>query len=129
MNAGNGWQTIAFDKAATGRYLVLECLSTHDGQPLSIAELHLRSAEGNRISREPWRVKYADSENENGNHNADKTFDLQESTYWQTQRNAEGPHLIMIDLGSEQTVSALDYLPRAEQGAPGSLKDCRIFVF
>lgn len=23
MNAGNGWQTIAFDKAATGRYLVL----------------------------------------------------------------------------------------------------------
>ena len=129
MNAGNGWQTIAFDKAATGRYLGLECLSTHDGQPLSIAELHLRSAEGNRISREPWRVKCADSENEKGNHNADKTFDLQESTYWQTQRNAEGPHLIMIDLGSEQTVSALDYLPRAEQGAPGSLKDCRIFVF
>jgi len=44
-------------------------------------------------------------------------------------RGASFPHLIVIDLGSEQTVSALEYLPRAEQGAPGSVKDFRVFVY
>ena len=56
-------------------------------------------------------------------------FDLQESTFWQTERNAALPHLLVIDLGSEQTVSALEYLPRAEEGAPGSVKDFKIYLY
>ena len=76
-----------------------------------------------------WIAKYADSENENGNHTLDKVYDLQESTYWQTTKGAGFPHLIVIDLGSVQTVKALEYLPRAEQGAPGSVKDYKIFVY
>ena len=80
------------------------------------------------MSREPWVAHYADSENLNGNHTLDKVFDLQESTYWQTERNAEFPHLMVIDLGSEQTVTAVEYLPRAEEGAPGSIKDFKIFL-
>jgi beta-galactosidase len=35
---------------------------------------------------------------------------------------------MVIDLGKEQTVTALEYLPRAEQGAPGSLKNFRVFL-
>ena len=59
----------------------------------------------------------------------DKVYDLQESTYWQTVKGSGFPHLLVIDLGSEQTIKALEYLPRAEQGAPGSIKDFKIFVY
>ena len=128
--AGNGWQTFRLDTPQKGRYLAIECLSTQkDGDRVAIAELYLQGADGKRLSREPWTVKYADSENENGNHLGDKVFDLQESTFWQTERNAALPHLLVIDLGSEQTVSALEYLPRAEEGAPGSVKDFKIYLY
>ena len=129
FQSGNGWQTIRFPHPQKGRYLAIECLSTHqDASQVAIAEIYLRGTNGQRLSRELWTAKYASSENENGNHMLDKTFDLQESTFWQTERKAAFPHLLVIDLGSEQTVSALEYLPRAEQGAPGSVKDYRIFL-
>ena len=130
MKSGNGWQTVKFAKQVKGRYLAVECSSMHDGKDVAaIAELYLQGANGKRLSRESWTTKYADSEEENGNHTGDKVYDLQESTYWQTVKGSGLPHLLVIDLGSVQTVSALEYLPRAEQGAPGSLKDYRIFVY
>lgn len=129
LKAGNGWQTVTFPTAVKGRYVAIECLSTHSSDQVAIAELYMQSTDGSRLSREPWTVKYADSENEIGNHTGDKVYDLQESTYWQTQRGADFPHLLVIDLGSEQTVKALEYLPRAEQGAPGCVKNCRIFIY
>jgi beta-galactosidase len=130
FKAGNGWQTINFANDAEGRYLAIECLSTQkEGDCVAIAELYLQNPGGHRISREPWTMKYADSEEENGNHTGDKVFDLQESTYWQTEKGASAPHLLVIDLGSVQTVGALEYLPRAEQGAPGSVKNFRVFLY
>ena len=130
FKVGNGWQTITLPQAAKGRYLAIEINSTQSGDDVAaIAELYLQGTDGKRISREPWIAKYADSENENGNHTLDKVYDLQESTYWQTTKGAGFPHLIVIDLGSVQTVKALEYLPRAEQGAPGSVKDYKIFVY
>ena len=130
FKAGNGWQTVKFPATANGRYLAIECLSAQDGKDqMAIAELYLQGSDGKRLSREPWTAKYADSEEDNGNHTLDKVYDLQESTYWQTVRGASLPHLMVIDLGSVQTVTALEYLPRAEQGAPGSVKDYRIFIY
>ena len=130
FKAGNGWQTIQFGKTAKGRYLAIECLSTQkDGDRVAIAELYVQGSDGKRLSREPWTTKYANSEEENGNHTGDKVFDLQESTYWQTEKGATTPHLLVIDLGSEQTVKALEYLPRAEQGAPGSVKNFKIYLY
>ena len=130
FNAGNGWQTVKFAAPKKGRYLAIECLSTQkEGDRVAIAELYLQGADGKRISREPWTTKYANSEEENGNHTGDKVYDLQESTYWQTEKSATLPHLLVIDLGSEQTISALEYLPRAEQGAPGNVKEYKIFVY
>ena len=130
FKAGNGWQTIKFNAPQKGRYLAIECLSTQkDGDRVAIAELYLQGQDGKRLSREPWKTKYANSEEENGNHLGDKVFDLQESTYWQTEKSAQAPHLLVIDLGSEQTVTALEYLPRAEQGAPGSIKSYRIYIY
>ncbi|MBQ7142909.1 MAG: beta-galactosidase [Bacteroidaceae bacterium] len=130
FNAGNGWQTVKFAAPQKGRYLAIECLSTQkEGDRVAIAELYLQGADGKRISREPWTTKYANSEEENGNHTGDKVYDLQESTYWQTEKSATLPHLLVIDLGSEQTISALEYLPRAEQGAPGSVKNYKIYLY
>ena len=130
FKAGNSWQTIQFGKTAKGRYLAIECLSTQKANDrVAIAELYLQGADGKRLSREPWKTKYANSEDEAGNNLGDKVFDLQESTYWQTERGASAPHLLVIDLGSVQTVNALEYLPRAEQGAPGSVKDFKIYLY
>ena len=130
MQSGNGWQFIRFSTPQKGRYLAIQCFSTHEGKPqAAIAEIYLQGTDGKRLSREPWTTKYADSENDDGNHTGDKVFDLQESTYWQTERSAAIPHLLVIDLGSEQTVSALEYLPRAEQSAPGSIKDYAIYFY
>ena len=130
FKSGNGWQTITFNKTAKGRYLAIECLSTQkENDRVAIAELYLQGADGKRLSRESWTTKYADSEEENGNHTGDKVFDLQESTYWQTEKGSSTPHLLVIDLGSEQSIHALEYLPRAEQGAPGSVKDFKIYIY
>lgn len=129
MKNGNGWQTINFNSAATGRYLAIECLNTHDGKPVAIAELYAQGNDGKRLSRDQWDVKYANSENLQGNHTGDKAFDLQESTYWQTEKDASAPHLLVIDLGAEQTIKALEYLPRMEQGAPGSVKEFKVYIY
>ena len=130
FKSGNGWQTIRLATPQKGRYLAIEGLSTQKANDrVAIAELYLQDVDGHRLSREPWTTKYADSEEEDGNHTGDKVFDLQESTYWQTEKGSALPHLLVIDLGSEQTVSALEYLPRAEQNAPGSMKDFRIFIY
>lgn len=130
LDSGNGWQTVKFARPATGRYLAIEALSAQDGQEFAqIAELYALDNKGQRLSREPWTAKYADSESaEQENRTADKTFDLQESTYWSTMKGSPYPHLLVIDLGSEQTLTGIDYLPRAEQGAPGGLKDYKIFL-
>ena len=129
LKAGNGWQTVELAQPAKGRFMALECRSTHSGKACAVAELYLRGADGRRLSREAWTVKYADSENLMGNHTGDKAFDLQESTYWQTEPGAPMPHLLVIDLGEECTVSGIEFLPRAEQGAPESVKEFRLFVY
>ena len=72
---------------------------------------------------------YADSEEtHSGNRTADKVFDLQESTFWQTVDGTAYPHQIVIDLGEACQVTGFRMLPRAEAGAPGQIKDCRVFV-
>lgn len=128
--SGNGWQTLKFNAPAKGRWLAIEIGSNHDGGSVSaIAELYAQDASGKRLGRDNWSTKYADSENEQGNHTGDKAFDLQESTYWQTVSGSAFPHLLVINLGSEQSVSALEYLPRMESGAPGSARHIRVFVY
>ena len=131
LNAGNGWQKIPFKNGTQkGRYLAIEVLSTQaENDMAAIAEIYALDDENQRISRESWTVKYASSEEENGNHLGDKVFDLQESTYWQIIKGTDFPHLLVIDLGSEQYVRGIEYLPRAEQGAPGSVKKIKLYLY
>lgn len=127
FKAGNGWQTIKLDKPVIGRYFAIQAESSQSGDSqIAIAEVYLQDAQGNRIDRNNWVAYYADSEK--GNSTLDKMFDLQESTYWQTEKGANFPHLGIVDMGKEVTISAFEYLPRAEQGAPGSVKGFKLYV-
>ena len=77
----------------------------------------------NRVSREHWKIRYADSEEtRSGNRTADKIFDLQESTFWMTVDNVPYPHQLVIDLSKVETVTGFRYLPRAEKEYPGMIK-------
>ena len=125
---GNGWQSFRAATAATGRHCVLRIEGVHaDAAEAAIAEIYLLDSQGQRLTRDSWKAVYADSES--GNHTTDKLFDLQESTFWQSKPQAKKPLLLVIDLGSEQTVTGLDYLPRAEKGAPGSVSRLSVFVY
>jgi beta-galactosidase len=127
--SGNGWQTFSFNQPAKGRYLAIEVEGTQQDDAAAIAELYLKDADNKRLARDKWQTKYATSESLMGNHTGDKAFDLQESTYWQTEKGASLPHLLVIDLGEEATVTALEYLPRAEQGAPGNIGKFKVFIY
>lgn len=130
FKSGNGWQEIKFDKPVTGRYICLEALNAQDGKELAcIAEMHVLTENGERLSREPWIVTYADSEDvSHVNRSADKIFDLQESTYWSTVAGIDYPHSVVIDLGAVYTLTGIQYLPRMESEVPGGIRDFKIYV-
>lgn len=127
---GNGWQEVKFQAPVKGRYFCIEGLSSHDGTNVAaIAEFDVLGNDGKPVSRESWKIQYADSEEtRSGNRTADKIFDLQESTYWSTVDNAAYPHQVVIDLGKEYTVTGFRYLPRAEKNAPGIIKEYKAYV-
>ena len=130
FKAGNGWQEVKFPQPVSGRYVCIEALNSHNNREYCcIAEWYMLGADGTRLSREPWQVAYCDDEDiETGNKTADKIFDLQESTYWSTNRGVQFPHHLIIDLGQDQTFTGLQYLPRVEAGAPESIRQYRIYV-
>ena len=127
---GNGWQEVRFDVPVSGRYFCIEALNSHmNREYCCIAEWYILGADGSRLSREPWQVAYCDDEDiETGNKTANKIFDLQESTYWSTNRGVQFPHYLIIDLGQDQTFTGFQYLPRVEAGAPESIRQYRIYV-
>lgn len=130
FKSGNGWQEVKFGKTVKGRFFCLEALSNYDDTNIaSIAEFDIIDDKGRKISRENWKISYADSEEtRSGNRTADKIYDLQESTFWQTVDNTLYPHHVVIDLGKVYSIQGFRMLPRAEMGAPGLIKDYNIFV-
>lgn len=130
LTPGGGWQKVDFPTPVEGRYLCLEICSTIDpNQAAAIAELELIGMDGKPLSRENWRAVYADSEEtRSGNATADKVYDLQESTFWAAESKAKSPHALVIDLGTTVRATGLRILSRAEKGAPGQVKDCRVYL-
>ncbi len=130
LKAGNGWQEVKFDAPVQASHFCLEALNAQDGKDnAAIAEFYLLDENGKPLSRQHWKIAYADSEETyGGNFTADKIFDLQESTYWSTGRGAKYPHQVVIDLRENVTVSGFRYLPRAEEGYPGMIKDYKAYA-
>ena len=129
--ASNGWKEVRFDAPAKGRYVAVEAINAQDGgNRAAIAEFYVLDDKGERISRERWTVDYVSSEDVKGvNNSAEKTYDLQESTYWQSAPDAKYPYTMVLDLGREYRVSGIQALPRMDTGAPGAIKNYRIFVY
>lgn len=130
---GNGWQHVKFDKQMSVRYFCFEALSSFSSDNYaSIAELEILGEDGKPISRQHWKLIYADSEElDAANNTATNIFDLQESTFWHTNytsTKAPFPHQIVIDLEETKTISGFSYLPRPEQGKPGMIKDFNIYI-
>lgn len=130
FNPGNGWQERKLSAPVEGRYIAFEALNSIDGKDnAAIAEFYVLDENGERLSREPWIVDYANSEDVKGvNRSADKMFDLQESTYWSTESGVSFPHAVVIDLGGDKKISAIQYLPRMESEVPGAIKDFKVYV-
>lgn len=130
LTPGNGWQEVRFNQPVKGRYFCLEALNAQNGQDeAAIAELYLLDENGKPLPRQDWNIAYASSEStQYGNFTADKIYDLQESTYWKTRQGDKFPHQFVIDLKEEQQISGFRYLPRAEEGFPGMIKDYKAYV-
>lgn len=127
---GNGWKEVSFDKVRDARYLCIEGLNIYDDKKrVAIAELYTIGADGKNMSRQSWKIVYADSEEvKSGNNTAEKVFDLQESTYWLTEAKADFPHSIVIDLGKIEKIKGVRLLPCVEDNAPGLIKDYKIYI-
>ena len=123
-------QTIEFAKPVSGRYLCIEALNNFTGDNItSLAEVDAFDKNGKLINRKDWSIVYADSEEtRSGEYTADKLYDLQESTYWQTVDNVAFPHAVVIDFGKKETIKSIRIIPRQEKGNPGLIKEFRIFV-
>jgi beta-galactosidase len=133
FSAGNGWQKIRFAPACEARYVCLEALSSHGNDDFAaVAELEILGADGKPLSRQHWKIVYADSEEADAANNiATNIFDLQESTIWHTSYSGvadKHPHHVVIDLGERTQVSGFSYLPRMEAGKAGMIKDYRVYV-
>ncbi len=127
---GNGWQDVLFDAPVQTRFFCLEALNAQDGKErASIAEFNLLGENGKPVSRQHWQIGYADSEETNGgNFTADKIYDLQESTFWNTARGDSYPHQLVIDLREDVIITGFSYLPRAEENYPGMIKGYKAYT-
>lgn len=129
---GETWQEIRFDRPVSGRYFALEALNAQDGRDYAaVAELEILDAQGKPLKKEEWSVAYADSEETEAEQgNAELVMDRQPVTFWHTAWSSSAtrhPHLIVLDLGGEKTISGFHYLPRPGASG-GKIKDYRVYV-
>lgn len=102
-----------------GRYVAFVAKSSSRADPrAACAELFLLGRGAVELPRSSWNVIWADSEAlgaENGA--AVNAIDGDPQTAWRTEASASFPHAIVIDLGEEQTVSGIRFIPTASSGA------------
>lgn len=129
--SGPAAQTVSF-APVQARYVCLEAMSSQTNEPYTtMAELAVLGPDGVEADRSTCQIVYADSEEvlaEDGA--ADNLLDEMSDTFWHTEwgvAKPSHPHQVVIDLGSEQTVSGVRYLPR-QDSANGRIKQCRLYV-
>ncbi|MGF7138181.1 beta-galactosidase [Roseimarinus sediminis] len=130
---GGETQTVKFEGNNSGRYFAIEAISSHDGKPYAaIAELDLLDIEGNAISHQNWTIAYVSSEESIGENGvAENAIDGQTFNHWHSRWSSTSPgypHLLIIDLGAETSLSGFSYVPRMDENSPGRIKEYNIYV-
>ncbi|MEW6160687.1 MAG: beta-galactosidase [Verrucomicrobiota bacterium] len=126
------WQTIEL-LPVRARYICLEALDSHSKDPFTtIAELEFFDQNARSFYRDGWKVIYADSEEvEMEDGGADNAIDENPGTFWHTRwaekPEPRHPHQIVIDLGREENVAGIRYLPRQDKNH-GRINGYRIWV-
>jgi beta-galactosidase len=131
---GTATQEIRFDKTQRGRQFCLESIDAFDGREFAaIAEIALLDGAGHIMNQSAWTIAYADSEEISGEDgSAANAINGQAADFWHTEwSNAKPahPHRLIIDLGTNVTVSGFRYTPR--QGADdvgGRIKNYRAYL-
>ena len=93
----------------------------------------LQDREKQELDKSAWSVIYADSEDaEKDGGLKENAIDGDPSTYWHTRWFSQQdplPHEIQIDLGSEQRIDIIEYLPRQDDFGPnGAIGSYRLYV-
>ena len=128
MEKANGWQSFSLSSPATLRHLCIEVISSYDGQNSCLAELELLDAAGKPVVKDTWKVVYASTE-EPYEGEAEQLIDGADHTYWHSawQQNQQPyPHVLILDLGEIQTISAVRLRQRASH-MPGTVKEFRLY--
>jgi beta-galactosidase len=133
FDATETWKEVNFEQPSVGRYFCFEALNAQNKNDISatVAEIELIGKDGKAISPKKWKLLYADSEEITTSNNVGSfVFDKQESTMWQTQligKKSNYPHQIVIDLGQNEEIKGLRYLPRTDGGKTGIIKDYNVY--
>ena len=125
-------QTVTF-APVVGRYVALQALSSQKGDDFAnAAELGVLDEHGTPIPQAKLHIAYADSEeNLSEDGSAENVLDGDTSTIWHTQYNGGSPphpHLIVLDLGEDRTVTGVRYTAR-QTDSPGRIKDYKVYVW
>jgi beta-galactosidase len=117
---------------AVARYVCLEAINSYaEGGHATCATLQILGAEGQALASSAQRVAYASSEEvlaENGS--ASHVLDDNARSFWHTAWQGivpRYPHQLVIDLGKEQVVTGIRYLPRQDQ-PNGRIRDYRLYL-
>ena len=117
-----------------GRYIRLVALSEINGQGwTSIAELHAVGNDGHNLPRDDWKVLKVDSYEKLSRYDTrpETVFDNDPVSWWHTPWIGgikRHPHEIQIDLGSEQSIKGIRYLPAVIINNNGMIKDYELYV-
>jgi len=128
------WLEARFEKAAAGRYLCVEVLSSHEPKPVAaLAEIDAVDAAGQPVAKAAWKILWASSEElVDFAGEADNVLDGQTSSSWHSAvapTQAEPPHRLVIDLGARTMIGGVRLLPRAgKPEAAGRIKDYKTYL-
>jgi cytochrome c len=115
----------------TTRYIRLTALSEINNNPwASAAEIYLIGADDQPLNRSNWVVSVSSEEMIGENAPATNAIDGDIYTIWHTEwstKNPNHPHHFMIDMGSENQIKALRYVPRTG-GLNGTISDYQIHI-
>lgn len=129
MKQAEGVQHFDFAAPTTMRHICLEVNSSYDGKNSCIAEIDLIGADGQPISKDAWRVVYANTE-EPTEGEAELLFDEKTRRSWHSQWRKEPltpfPHRVIIDLGEIQTIKGIE-LQQRNGNQPGCVKDFNVY--